>query len=357
MKNKIVLGIETSCDDTSVCLLEGQDQTTKILSHISFSQEKLLKKWGGVVPEIASRNHVAKLTPLLEEAFNEANLTPHQIDLIGVTTHPGLLGPLLTGLNAAKTISLIHKKSIVAVNHIYAHLEAIHLTDKINYPYLGMVVSGGNSLFILVKSSSDFVILGSTVDDAAGEAFDKGAKLMGLGYPGGVIIDQLAKNGDTKRFKFPVGLAHSQDATLSFSGVKTSLATFLKENPEFKYVKGQEFEQNLFDLCACYQEAITQALKLKMKYAIEQASQLCTSPFEIVVGGGVACNSNLRHKLTSAYPDVYFVKPQFCTDNGAMIANWALRNEHQKVPFPDCLSMDASGRFINKTKTKKSSNK
>ena len=322
-----ILGIETSCDDTSICILDN----TKILSHLSFSQEEILSKWGGIIPEIAARNHLEKITPLLKDACEQATINPQDLDLIGVTTHPGLLGPLLTGLNAAKTLSLLHQIPLRPVNHLYAHLEAIHLTQQISYPYIGMLISGGHSIYFKVSSSANFEVLGSTVDDAAGEAFDKGAKLMGLGYPGGKVIDQLARQGDAKKYKFPIGLEHSKNCNLSFSGVKTALRNFLEQNSSF----------SLEDLCASYQQAIINALCKKLKFAHQKG-------LPIVVGGGVACNSALRQKLHDNFDDIHFVAPKFCTDNGAMIANYARLTADQSIPFPDCLELDAKGKFIKK---------
>ena len=362
-KAKLVLGIETSCDDTSICLLSGypgkDSPTPEILSHLSFSQENILKKWGGVVPEIASRNHLAKLTPLIQEAFLQAKLDPKDIDLLGVTTHPGLLGPLLTGLNAAKSISLIFEKPIFPVNHVYAHLEAIHLSKGLNitYPYFGLIVSGGHSLYLLVNSPHEFEIMGTTRDDAAGEAFDKGGKLIGLGYPAGKIIDEMAKEGDPKTFEFPIGLKHSKDASLSFSGVKTAMRQFIIDHPEYALKesslpeKGTQARANLANLCASYQEAIVKALVLKATFALEKAITISEkNDLQLVVGGGVACNSRLRSVLQDKFKDSFFVEPKFCTDNGAMIANFALRNWEHAVPFPEGLSLDAKSSFIKKTK-------
>ena len=361
--DQLVLGIETSCDDTSICLLKGPPGTgheaPEVLAHLSFSQEKILKKWGGVVPEIASRNHLEKLTPLIEEAFERTNIKPKAIDLIGVTTHPGLLGPLLTGLNAAKSLSLILEKPILPVNHVYAHLEAVHLTPniKISYPYFGLIVSGGHSLYLLVHSPSEFEILGTTRDDAAGEAFDKGGKLIGLGYPAGRIIDDLAKKGDPKTFEFPIGLKGSKDSSLSFSGVKTSMRQFLEKNPHHKVIdgnmpeEGTEAFQNLANLCASYQESIIKALALKASFAMKAALEISKKEhLAFVIGGGVACNSRLRTVLKEKFKETYFVEPKFCTDNGAMIANFALRNAKNAINFPECLSLDAKSSFIQKTK-------
>jgi len=350
----IVLGIETSCDDTSVAILKGEagkkGGLPELLGMESFSQEFLLRKWGGVVPEIAARNHLAKIVPLLEEVFTKTSLSPKDIDLIGITTHPGLLGPLLTGLNIAKGLALIHQKPLIGVNHLYAHLEAIFMTHKPSYPYLGVLVSGGHSLFLLVSSSQDMRLLGTTIDDAAGEAFDKGGKLMGLGYPAGPLIDRLAADGDEKRFEFPIGLKASKSADLSYSGLKTALRTHLEKYPEHM-VKDQNYTQDHKDLCASYQHAIIGALLLKLRYAKARAQELTDlKDFPIVVGGGVACNRGLRKALESE-KEVYFVDPKYCTDNGAMIANFALRSAAYGKPFPECLSTDARGRFIEKNQT------
>ncbi|MDC1175542.1 tRNA (adenosine(37)-N6)-threonylcarbamoyltransferase complex transferase subunit TsaD [Bacteriovoracaceae bacterium] len=348
-KNLTVLGIETSCDDTSICILKGQSgasiERPEVLAVEFFSQETLLKKWGGVVPEIAARNHLAKIAPLIEQVLEKAGTALSDIDLIGVTTHPGLLGPLLTGLNAAKTLALKEELPVLPVNHLYAHLEAIHITDEVNYPYLGLIVSGGHSLYLLVTSPLEFEILGTTIDDAAGEAFDKGGKLIGLGYPAGKEIDDRAKLGDPKKYEFPVGLRQSADANLSYSGVKTSLRQFAEKNPD---VLADEKSMN--DLCASYQHAIVSALKLKMKYAIKQVKEKGFDQLPIVVGGGVACNSYLREVLKKSYKDVFFVQPKYCTDNGAMIANYALRTfEENQIPFPECLEIDARGRYLKKS--------
>jgi N6-L-threonylcarbamoyladenine synthase len=341
MKEKIILGIETSCDDTSFALIKGDpyhlDIKPTLLAHQSFSQELMLRKWGGVVPEIAARNHLEKITPLLDECFKVADIKIEDIDMVAVTTHPGLLGPLLTGINCAKTLALVHNLPIASVNHLYAHLEAIHLTDPVQYPYMGLLVSGGHSLYLLVSSPTDFQILGNTIDDAAGEAFDKGGKLLGLGYPAGKIIDDLALGGDHKKYTFPISMLDSKDATLSFSGVKTSLRNFIEAHPD------RDFKME--DVCASYQHAIVEALSRKLKKAQEIGNAF---DLPIVVGGGVACNSQLRRTLEKNYSDVHFVQPKYCTDNGAMIANYALRTFHQAIAFPECLKLDARGQFVSK---------
>lgn len=346
MKENLILGIETSCDDTSIAILKGNpddlSQKPVLLAHQSFSQELILRKWGGVVPEIAARNHLEKIAPLLESAFEVAKIDISQIDLVAVTTHPGLLGPLLTGINCAKTIALLNKLPISSINHLYAHLEAIHLTEEITYPYLGFLVSGGHSMYFLVRSANDFEMIGNSIDDAAGEAFDKGGKLLGLGYPAGKIIDDLAVNGDPKKYQFPISMMDSGDATLSFSGVKTALRNFIEDHPDKNY--------KMEDVCASYQYAIVQALSRKCQAALDIAFSKCGYDLPIVVGGGVACNSSLRKTLNEKFSNVHFVAPKFCTDNGAMIANYALRTMNDALPFPDCLLLDARGQYVSKAK-------
>lgn len=348
MSKKLILGIETSCDDTSVCLLEhdkaGPWPRSKILFHESFSAEKLLAKWGGIVPEIAARNHLYKLSPLLERAFEVTKLTPKDLHLIGVTSLPGLLGPLLTGLHAAKTLAMLYELPMVGVNHLFAHLEAIHLTEEVSYPYLGLLVSGGHSMFFLVKSPTDFEVLGTTIDDAAGEAFDKGGKLMGLSYPAGREIDDLAKKGDIKRFPFPIGLEGDKRPCFSFSGLKTSLRLFLENHPHIRPGQGAEHSQDFLDLCASYQEAIVSALSKKTKLAYKVLGK----KMPLVLGGGVAANSALRKRLGEEFSSVHFVRPMFCTDNGAMVAHYAALVQDEALPFPECLKLDASARYINK---------
>jgi N6-L-threonylcarbamoyladenine synthase len=334
-----VLGIETSCDDTSVAILHNNstNQKVDVLSHLYFSQEVLLRKWGGVVPEIAARNHLLKLAPLIESAFEQAKLKSSEIDLIAVTALPGLLGPLLTGINAAKTISLLHHTPILPVNHLFAHLEAIHLTESVAYPYVGLLVSGGHSIYFLVKSSLEFEVLGSTIDDAAGEAFDKGGKLLGLGYPAGKIIDELAALGDEKRFSFPIGLKDRDTCELSFSGLKTALRVFIQDNPEFVQDRA-----TLNDICASYQAAVVKALVSKLKIANRGLN------LPIVVGGGVACNSKLRSEIKKLFKQTHFVEPRYCTDNAAMIANFAIRTYTEQIAFPECLLLDAQSRYLDK---------
>ncbi len=346
MKEKLILGIETSCDDTSIAILKGnpEDLNTipELLAHQSFSQELILQKWGGVVPEIAARNHLEKISPLLNASLDKAGITISDLDLVAVTTHPGLLGPLLTGINCAKTIALLEELPIASVNHLYAHLEAIHLTDKVTYPYLGMLVSGGHSMYFIVTSALDFELIGTSIDDAAGEAFDKGGKLLGLGYPAGKIIDDKAKFGDFKKYSFPISMLDSGDATLSFSGVKTALRNFLEQHPDNNF--------KIEDVCASYQYAIVEALAKKAQAALDIAFSKLGFDLPIVIGGGVASNSALRQRMENNFTNVHFVAPKYCTDNGAMIANYAFRTYSSALAFPECLLLDARGQFISKAK-------
>lgn len=341
---KIILGIETSCDDTSVCLMEVSASGPKILSLNSYNQDFLLTKWGGVVPELAARSHVKAIPPLLEVSFKEANLKPEQITDVAVTTHPGLVGSLLTGINLAKTFALAYKLPVIPVNHLFAHLEAIHLSESVSYPYLGLLVSGGHTAFFWVTAADKMEVLGSTLDDAAGEAFDKGGKLLGVGYPAGRIIDELARTGDKKKYDFPISYMRDRPGKMSYSGLKTALRVKLeKMNPDV-------IKSELSHLCAGYQEAIVQTLRIKTEEIIEKILQQSLKTFDtpIVLGGGVACNSRLREVMQKHFKNVHFVKPLFCTDNAGMVAHYASRIPHLAVSFPECLSLDAQSRYVEK---------
>lgn len=343
-KKRIILGIETSCDDTSVCLMEMSSNGHKILALNSYSQDFLLTKWGGVVPELAARSHVKAIPPLLDVSFKEAGLSPEEVTEVAVTTHPGLVGSLLTGINLAKTFAFLKELPIIPVNHLFAHLEAIHLTEKVSYPYLGLLVSGGHTAFFWVTGPNKMEILGSTLDDAAGEAFDKGGKLLGVGYPAGKIIDDLAQKGDLKKYPFPISYMRDRPGKMSFSGLKTALRVQLSK------MSSEEIQDNMSHLCAGYQEAIVQTLRIKTEEIIEKVLQKNLKHFDtpIVLGGGVACNGRLRQVMKKNFKQVHFVKPLFCTDNAGMVANWAGRVPELAVNFPECLSLDAQSRFVEK---------
>lgn len=341
---RIILGVETSCDDTSICILEVENEESKILSLNSYNQDFLLMKWGGVVPELAARSHVKAIPPLLDVSFKEAGISPDDISEVAVTTHPGLVGSLLTGINLAKTFAMMRGLPITPVNHLYAHLEAIHLTEKITYPYLGLIVSGGHTAFWWVTGPDKMEVLGNTLDDAAGEAFDKGGKLLGVGYPAGKIIDDLAKTGDKNKYDFPVSYMRDRPGKMSFSGLKTALRVKLQS------MTPEEIQTELPHLSASYQEAIVKSLRVKAEEIIEKILEKKVRTFDtpIVIGGGVACNSRLREVFQQTFKNVHVVKPLFCTDNAGMVANWAGRVPHLTVNFPDCLSLDAQSRFVEK---------
>lgn len=341
---RIILGIETSCDDTSIAIMEVNGIDSRILSLNSYSQDFLLSKWGGVVPELAARSHVKAIPPLLEVSFQEANVKPEEITEVAVTTHPGLIGSLLTGINLAKTFALLYELPIIPVNHLYAHLEAIHLNEKVPYPYLGLLVSGGHTAFMWVSGPNEMEILGNTLDDAAGEAFDKGGKLLGVGYPAGRLIDELSQTGDPKKYSFPISYMRDRPGKMSFSGLKTALRVKLsKMGPE-------EIKSEMPSLCAGYQEAIVQTLRIKTEEIIEKILLKSLKSFEtpIVIGGGVACNSRLKTVMNKHFKHVHVVKPLYSTDNAGMVANWGARVPDLKISFPECLELDARSRFVEK---------
>lgn len=302
-----ILGIETSCDETSVAIV--QDGTT-VLSNVVYSQIKEHEDFGGVVPEIASRSHVTKLLPVFHKAMLDAKLDPKDIDVIAVAQRPGLMGALITGVTFAKSLSYAWNKPFVGVNHIYGHLMASFLDDaqSPSFPIMALIASGGHTTLIHMNDPSDYHIQGKTIDDAAGEALDKGAKMLGLGFPGGPALEKAALGGDPLRVSFPVAIADRLD--FSFSGVKNALRTYLEKNKELD-------EQHHKDVCASYQEAIMQTLTDKLHMAVQQ----CASK-SIVICGGVAANEVLREKLHQRFEkDNLFVTPKaYCTDNAAMIA-------------------------------------
>jgi N6-L-threonylcarbamoyladenine synthase len=306
-----VLGIETSCDETAAAVVaDGR----RALSDVVATQIEIHRRWGGVVPELASRNHVVQLMPVVDEALRKAGLGPEGIDAIAVTAGPGLVGALLVGVQVAKALAAAWGKPLVAVNHLEGHLAAPFLAEPPpSFPYLGLVVSGGHTSLYAGRAFGDYLLLGRTRDDAAGEAFDKGAKLLGLPYPGGVAIDRLAREGDPKAIRFPKAIVKGADLDFSFSGLKTALLHHVRKN-------GVPSGRALADLCASYQEAIVGALVQK---AFRAARRLQLP--RLVLSGGVAANSRLRAAVlakASEYEDmeVFLPPPRLCTDNAAMIA-------------------------------------
>ena len=317
-----VLGIESSCDETAVSIVRLKDKKDgEILSNIVFSQIDEHLPYGGVVPEIASRSHVESLGPLIDKALNEASLKLSNIDGIAATAGPGLVGGLIVGLTTAKGISLGANIPLVGVNHLEGHALTPLLTNKISFPYILLLISGGHTQLILVKDLGEYIQLGTTLDDAVGEAFDKAAKFLDLGYPGGPALEKISKEGSKNRFNFPRPLLKSQDCNFSFSGLKTSLIREVKEIEPLT-------QNDLADLASSYQQAIIDCLKAKSDRAISMAKDeykdLDINYF--VASGGVASNKAIGESLNelAVENNMEFVAPpiKFCTDNAAMIA-WA----------------------------------
>lgn len=313
-----ILGIESSCDDTSAAILCNN----KVLANVVANQE-VHRQFGGVVPEIASRSHQVNIIPVIDTALKKANITKKMLNAIAFTRGPGLLGSLLVGTSFAKGFSESLQIPLIDVHHLQAHILA-HFIEHSNeimdmpptpaFPFICLTVSGGHTQLVKVNSPFSFEILGETLDDAAGEAFDKAAKMLGLSYPGGPLIDKLAKQGNPTAFEFPH--PQIQHLDFSFSGLKTSILYFLqkklKENPHF-------IEENLADLCASIQYTIVQILVQKLEKAVQ-----ITGIKEVALAGGVSANSSLRQAVVTAgikhHWHVFIPKLQYCTDNAAMIA-------------------------------------
>ncbi len=307
-----VLGIESSCDETACAIVEDG---RKILSNVVATQIPFHQIYKGVVPEIASRKHAEWILPVVKEALSEASLSLDEIDAVAATNRPGLMGSLMVGLTFGKTLAWSIEKPFIAVNHILAHLYASHLENDIPYPYLGLLVSGGHSIICKVNNFDDIEVLGTTVDDSVGEAFDKVAKFYDLGYPGGVVIDRLSKNGNPNALTFPVpklnGENHRYD--MSFSGLKTAVI----HQRDLFWNEG--YEHSIENMCASFQETACKTLTSRLFKAVKD-----TGLKTIVAGGGVAANSRLREML-SKRTDLKCIFPplKLCGDNGAMIAGLA----------------------------------
>jgi N6-L-threonylcarbamoyladenine synthase len=306
----LILGVETSCDDTAAAVLN--DGRT-ILANIVSSQDRVHGPYGGVVPELASRQHIQSILPIVDSALQQAGVRLQDLDGMAVTYGPGLVGSLLVGLSMIKGIAFRWRIPYVGVNHLEAHLLAIQLEHEVPFPYIALLASGGHTLLYSVESIGTYVHLGGTRDDAAGEAFDKVAKMMGLGYPGGRLIDNLAQSGNPKAIRFPRARLKKGSYEFSFSGIKTSVWHYLKSHRE------PARENRLADIAASFQEAVVDMLVRPTFEAV-----VARGANRIVLAGGVAANSRLRTKMTAkADADgfkVYSPSPKFCTDNGAMIA-------------------------------------
>ncbi|MEE9442525.1 MAG: tRNA (adenosine(37)-N6)-threonylcarbamoyltransferase complex transferase subunit TsaD [candidate division Zixibacteria bacterium] len=309
----IVLGIETSCDETSAAVVrDGR----KILSNCIYSQE-IHQKYGGVVPELASREHIKKLIPIINEALNEANMSLNDIDIFAATYGPGLVGALLVGLTAAKSMAYASGKDFCAVNHLEGHIAANLLAHHdVCGKFLTLLVSGGHTMLIDVMEMGKYTVLGKTLDDAAGEAFDKVAKILGLGYPGGAAIDKLAREGNPDFIKFPRAVLKKNSLDFSYSGLKTAVALYVQK------LSRDELEAQKADIAASFQEATIDVLVKKSKIALNK-----TTPEILAISGGVAANSRLRKKMSDMCHSmgVRLIYPplNLCTDNAAMIAGAA----------------------------------
>jgi len=306
----LVLGVESSCDDTAAAVL--QDGRT-ILANLVSSQDHVHGLYGGVVPELASRQHIQSVLPIVDGALKQAGATLKDIDGIAVTYGPGLVGSLLVGLSLVKGMSFRTGIPYVGVNHLEAHLLAIHLEYDVAYPYIALLASGGHTLLYCVRGVGDYLHLGGTRDDAAGEAYDKVAKMMGLGYPGGRAIDNLAKSGNPSAIRFPRAKLKKCPYEFSFSGLKTAVWHYLKSQGD------EQWKDHQADIAASFQEAVIDML---VNPTIKAATATAVS--RIVLAGGVAANSRLRARMTEkaevAGLRVFCPAPKFCTDNAAMIA-------------------------------------
>jgi N6-L-threonylcarbamoyladenine synthase len=317
----VILGIETSCDDTCASVISAEGE---VRSNVIASQGLLHARYGGVVPEIASRHHLELLDAVTADALERAEVQLDDVDTVAVTRSPGLIGALLVGLSSAKALAAARELPLVPVDHLHGHVVASTLQpDPIEPPYLCLVASGGHTFLARVDSEDRYEVLGQTLDDAAGEAFDKGARLLGLGYPGGPELDRLARDGDPEAFDFPRAAPGELD--FSFSGLKTALLYKLRDEPE----------ANRADLAAAYQRAIVDALVSRTEAALEREGLR-----RLAIGGGVAANSELRAAVRELGVPVSVPPPELCTDNAAMIAGCARFLE--PIAYPGYLDLDAS---------------
>ncbi|HZT53619.1 MAG TPA: tRNA (adenosine(37)-N6)-threonylcarbamoyltransferase complex transferase subunit TsaD [Gaiellaceae bacterium] len=316
----MILGIETSCDETAAALVT---ENGELRANVVSSQAELHARYGGVVPEVASRRHLELIDLVIREALEEAEATLDAVDRVAVTQGPGLIGALLVGLAAAKAIAWSRRLPLVPVDHLDGHVASLWLEpDPLEPPFLCLLASGGHTMLLDVRSHTERELLGTTLDDAAGEAFDKGARLLGLGYPGGREIDRLARDGDPRAYAFPVARVPGLD--FSFSGLKTALLYAVRE------LGPAELAARRADLAASYQRAIVRALAERLQEAAER-----TGRDRIAIVGGVAANSELRASL----PEAVAAPLPLCTDNAAMIASAARWRE--SLPYPRYLALDA----------------
>ncbi|MBG5894316.1 tRNA (adenosine(37)-N6)-threonylcarbamoyltransferase complex transferase subunit TsaD [Providencia rettgeri] len=304
-----VLGIETSCDETGIAIY---DDECGLLANQLYSQIKVHADYGGVVPELASRDHIRKTVPLIQAALKEANLTSEDIDAVAYTAGPGLVGALMVGATVGRSLAFAWNVPAVAVHHMEGHLLAPMLEEKSpEFPFVALLVSGGHTQLISVTGIGEYELLGESIDDAAGEAFDKTAKLLGLDYPGGPVLSRMAEQGTAGRFVFPRPMTDRPGLDFSFSGLKTFAANTIRENADD--------DQTRADIARAFEDAVVDTLAIKCKRALEQ-----TGFKRLVMAGGVSANRALRAKMEDVLKqrggEVFYARPEFCTDNGAMIA-------------------------------------
>jgi N6-L-threonylcarbamoyladenine synthase len=304
-----ILGIETSCDETGIAIY---DDEAGLLANQLYSQVKLHADYGGVVPELASRDHVRKTVPLIQAALKEAGLEPQQIDAVAYTAGPGLVGALLVGATIGRALAFAWKVPAVPVHHMEGHLLAPMLEENPpEFPFVALLVSGGHTQLISVTGIGEYALLGESIDDAAGEAFDKTAKLLGLDYPGGPMLSKMAQQGTAGRFTFPRPMTDRPGLDFSFSGLKTFAANTIRANPDD--------EQTRADIARAFEDAVVDTLSIKCKRALDQ-----TGFKRLVIAGGVSANHTLREQMAIMMQkrggEVFYARPEFCTDNGAMIA-------------------------------------
>ena len=327
----LTLGIETSCDETGIAIF---DDKKGLLANQLYSQVKLHAKFGGVVPELASRDHLKRLLPLLKTALAQANCTLQQIDLIAYTKGPGLLGALLTGASFAHSLAFANNIPIMGIHHLEGHLLAPLLEpNPPTFPFLALLVSGGHTQLIQVNQVGDYTLLGESIDDAAGEAFDKTAKLLGLGYPGGPAISNLAQQGDPTKYQLTKPMVNRPGLDFSFSGLKTQVRNLYLTHKEG--LSTSQLLQLKADIACSFQQTVIDTLLIKTKRALKQ-----TNLKRLVISGGVSANLHLRNSAKQIFKpmgiEVYYPRIEFCTDNGAMIALAGALNDFKKAQIPPC---------------------
>ena len=325
-----ILAIETSCDDTCAAVVDGGEIRSNVIS----SQAAAHARYGGVVPEVASRHHLELINPVVDAALAEADASLGDVDAIAVTRGPGLIGALLVGISSAKGLAAARELPMIGVDHLHGHVAANFLEpEPLQPPFLCLIASGGHTILAAVRERTGFEVLGQTLDDAAGEALDKGARLLGLGYPGGPAIQRLAVEGDPTAFSFPVAMARDPGLDFSFSGLKTALLYAVRDLEE------EELESRKADLAASFQAAVVGQLLAKLERALDAEGWPA-----VALGGGVAANSLLRERVAELCAErslrLKLVPPELCTDNAAMIGAAAL--ELEPTPHPGYLGWDAT---------------